>query len=107
MNYTCPLCGTNGEISGENLKKPVTRATCRQCEAILFVDPDSGEVENYKSPVKDSPQISRTPIRSSESVTDIPAESGVRDWPAIVAIGIVLALLCAAGIYLVIHLDWF
>lgn len=105
MKFTCSLCGTEGEIQGEDTKKGVASTTCSHCGAILFVDPDSGRVEKHKSPVKDTSRIRQESTRSSDSVMDVPRESGTRDWLAIGVVVFVLALLCAAGIYIAVYLG--
>lgn len=105
MKFTCSLCSTEGNIDKEDIRHPVTRATCRKCGAILFLDPDSGRVEKHKSPVKDTSRISREVIPSSQSVMDMPKGTDSRDWLAIAVVAVVLALFCGAGVYLVVHLD--
>jgi len=105
MKFTCSLCGTDGEIQPDDDQREVARTTCGNCGAILFVDPESGRVEKHKSPVKDTSRISRGSTRSSESVMDIPKEAGTRDWLAIAVVALVLAVLCGAGIYLIVNLE--
>jgi len=105
MKFTCSLCGTEGEIQPDDDHKGVFRTTCGNCDAILFVDPDSGRVEKHKSPVKDTSRISQRSTRSSESVMDIPKETGSRDWLAIAVVALVLVVLCAAGVYLAVNFE--
>ncbi|HHP7235829.1 MAG TPA: hypothetical protein ACFCUC_14450 [Desulfobacterales bacterium] len=104
MKFTCSLCGTKGEIRPEDTGKPVNRATCENCGAILFLDPD-GRVEKHKSPVKDTSRIRPASTQGSDSVMDVPGQSGTRDWLAIAVVGLVVALLCAAGIYVILYFD--
>lgn len=109
MELVCPVCKTDGSIPEDRLEHPVTKTTCQNCGTILLVNPDSGNIDAHKSPLKDSPEfeISGTqPTDKGASVLSMRSkERGIRDWPAIVVVVIFLIFLIAAGVYFAVKLD--
>jgi hypothetical protein len=109
MKFLCPVCKTEESIPEDRLEHPVTKTTCQNCGTILLVNPDSGNVDAHKSPLKDSPEfeISGTqPTDKAASVLSMRSkERGIKDWPAIVVVVIFLIVLIAAGVYFAVKLD--
>jgi len=107
MKYTCPICEESGNISEENLEQPVTPVACRKCGTLLLVDPDTGKVDAYKSPLKDSPTLKTSTNRLvdvSASIFDRrPQGRAARDWTAILVVAIVVLVLISAGAYFAVN----
>jgi hypothetical protein len=110
MEYVCPVCEEIGNIPEKNLEHPLTKRTCRNCGAILLINPENGKVDAHKAPLKDSLHLKNSntqAIEKFESVlSDRLQDTVSRDWPAIVVVVIILIVLFAAGIYSVLNLDF-
>jgi hypothetical protein len=104
MQFSCPVCNTAGDIETAGSDHPVVRTTCRQCQAILMVNPGSGEVEAHKAALKDEPQLSRDSHRFSDDSPSVlfmgKKKERRRDWPAIAVLLLALLILAAAGFWL-------
>jgi hypothetical protein len=104
MNYVCPVCNETGKIADEDLEHPVTKTNCPHCRAILMVNPDSGNVDAWKSALKDAPGVSESVSQRNQKDSSVLEQSSQnlanRDWTAIVVFGVILLVLIAAGIYL-------
>lgn len=104
MQFSCPVCNAAGDIETAGSDHPVVRTKCRQCRAILMVNPGSGEVEAHKAALKDEPRLSRdvTPLaEDAPSVLSMGAKrERRRDWPAIAVLLLALLVLAAAGFWL-------
>jgi hypothetical protein len=103
------MCEVTGEMSEEDLTHPVTRTSCRECGAILLINPDTGKVDAHKSPLKDSSVIEASdsqPTDRSPPVLEMRSQDkDGRDWTAVLVVVIILLVLISAGIYLVIDLN--
>jgi hypothetical protein len=110
MEYMCPVCEAIGNITEKNLEHPLTKRTCRNCGAILLINPENGNVDAHKAPLKDSRHLKSSntqAIEKFESVLSDGLQDAVsRDWPAIVVVVVILIILFAAGIYSVLNLDF-
>jgi hypothetical protein len=109
VKFICPICETESRISEEDLAHPVTKTTCRQCDTILLVNPDTGSVDAHKSPLKGTREFALSGDQTAEADVPVlemrPAGQGSRDWTAIVIVAVVLAMLVSVGIYLTAHMD--
>jgi transcription elongation factor Elf1 len=106
MKFVCPICETDGSISGKDLVDPVTKATCQKCGTILLVNPDTGNVDAYKSLLKATHASSDVAgARSTDPAPPVlemratDTDQAARDWTAIIIVMVVLAGLISAGIY--------
>jgi hypothetical protein len=105
MKFVCPICETGGNISGDNLVHPVTKATCQKCGTILLVNPDTGVVDAHKSPLKATRESDVAGAPSSDTAPPVlemrptDTDRGARDWAAIIIVMVVLVGLISAGIY--------
>ena len=105
MEFLCPVCKTIDNISNMNLEHPVTKATCQQCAAILLINPENGNVDAHKAPIKDTQSLkSSSGMQSTDSFSHALSKrlmaGDSRDWPAIIVFVIVLAILISTGILL-------
>ena len=111
MKFTCPVCETTGDLPDDDLVDPVTRKTCGDCGAILLINPETGEVDAHKSPLKDSSVMEdsgrRATDKSASVLTSRPKSGEGGDRTAVVVIAIILIILIAAGVYFTITLDIF
>lgn len=109
MKFACPMCEAAGEISEDDLIHPVTRTTCRNCGTILMINPDSGNVDAHKSPLKDSSTLETSDSRSSdrsEPVLSMHSKGeDARDWTAVVVVAFIMIILICAGVYFAVKLD--
>ena len=109
MEFVCPVCKAIGNIAEKNLEHPVTKTTCHNCGAILLINPEKGNVDAHKAPLKDSLSLKSSSPQPTDEFSSVlsmrPQDMGSRDWPAIVVVVIILIVLIAAGIYFVLNLD--
>jgi hypothetical protein len=103
------VCETTGDLPDKDLAHPVTPTRCADCGAILLINPDTGDVDAHKSPLR-APSVSETSGagstgRSAAVLSMRPKEEQTRDLTALVVIALVLIILIAAGVYLTISLD--
>jgi hypothetical protein len=109
MEFVCPVCETIGKIAEKNLEHPLTKTTCQSCSAILLLNPENGNVDAHKAPLKDTLSLKRSSTQQSDEFSSVLSMSsqnaGSKDWTAVVVVGIVLIVLVAAGIYFVLNLD--
>jgi hypothetical protein len=101
LKYKCPACKHFGKISPGKPHETLLTAKCRECGAILFINPDTGEVDTYKSSLKDAPLMERPGSLSSEK--DAPQlsirfqrQANSRDWLAIAVFAAACLILCIA-----------
>ena len=111
MKFTCPVCETRGDLPEEDQKNPVTRRTCGDCGTILLINPDTGEVDAHKAPLK-APSVSETSTAGSDAEPGAvlamrPKDGQARDRTAPVVVAVILIVLIAAGVYLTFFLDIF
>ena len=111
MEFTCPICETSDDILEDHLAHPVTRTTCRNCDAILLINPKTGRVDAHKSPLKDSPAIEASGDPSAAKAESVlskrPQGRNARDWTAIVVVTVIFLVLLSAGVFFAIKLDTF
>lgn len=104
MKFSCPVCNTDGDIETAGNDPPVVRTKCRQCRAILMVNPVSGEVDAHKAALKDEPRLSpETPSFGGNAPTVLSMgekKDQRRDWAAIGVLLLALLILAAAGLWL-------
>ena len=104
MEFLCPVCKTIDNISNKNLEHPVTKTTCQQCAAILLINPENGNVDAHKAPIKDTQSLKGSREQPAESLSPTLSRRMMagdsRDWPAIIVFVIVLAILISTGILL-------
>jgi hypothetical protein len=109
MEFVCPVCKATGNIAEKNLEHPVTKTTCQNCDAILLIDPEKGNVDAHKAPIKDSLSLKRSSTQPTDAFSSVlsmrPQDMGSRDWPAIVVVVIILIVLIAAAIFFVLNPD--
>ena len=107
MKFSCSMCGASDEIPDKELTHPLTRTTCRDCGAILLINPETGGIEAHKTPFKDSPTYGKGSIDKSRPVVSMrPQNEQARDWTAIVVVAIILIALISVGIYFAVNLDF-
>ena len=103
MEFVCPVCKTTGNITEDDLNRPITKTTCPNCDIILLVNPDDGSVDAHKSPFKDSPimePLEGRPMDKSESVLSMSRQGKEsRDWTAVLLVAAILIILISAGFY--------
>ena len=111
MEFVCPICKTNGNISQDNINHPVTKATCPNCGIILLINPADGSVDALKSPLKDSPIMEPSedqPTDKSASVLSMGRQSKQsRDWTAALLVAAILIILISAGLYFAFNQNIF
>ena len=109
MEFVCPVCEAIGNIPENNLEHPLTKRNCQDCGAILLINPQKGNVDANKAPLKDSLSLKSSSTQPTDAFSSVstmrPQDMGSRDWPAIVVVVIILIILIAAGIYFVLNLD--
>jgi hypothetical protein len=109
MKFVCPICETDSRISEDNLAHPITKTTCRQCGTILLVNPETGNVDAHKSPLKGTREFAVSAAQTTEpdlAVLEMRrTNQGSRDWTALIIVLVVLIILISAGIYFTAHLD--
>jgi hypothetical protein len=94
-----------GLIAEENLARPTSRATCQNCGTILLINPDSGSVEAYKSPFRETREYALTDTEKPDGelpVAEMGPTKGSRDWTAIITVVLVVMILISTGIYLIL-----
>jgi hypothetical protein len=105
MKFTCPICETEGHISDEDPATSTTRTICRQCGTILLINPNTGNVELYKSPFRGTREYALTESHEPDPalpVSEMRPTSGSRDWTAVVTVMLVVVILISTGIYLIL-----
>ncbi|MEJ2165786.1 MAG: hypothetical protein P8X90_09675 [Desulfobacterales bacterium] len=105
MKFTCPICETEGHISEQEPATPTVRTTCRQCGTILLINPRTGSIDAYKSPLRGTREYALTESHEPEPalpVSELRPATGSRDWPAVVTVMLVVLILISAGIYLIL-----
>lgn len=111
MKYTCPMCEAGGDISKDDLARPITRTTCQNCGTILLINPDTGKVDAHKSPIKDSPAIKNSGNSSTDKAEAVLStrspDRQARDWTALVVVAVIFLMLISAGIFFAIQVDIF
>lgn len=103
MEFVCPVCKTNGNMTQSDLNHPVTKATCRNCGIILLINPADGSVDAFKSPLKDSPIMEASEGRPTDKTASVLSMSRQgeqsRDWTAVLWVAAILIILISAGFY--------
>jgi len=92
MKFLCPVCETESRIAEENLARPTSRATCRRCGTILLINPDSGSVDAYKSPLRGTREYALTDTEKPDAAlpaAEMHPAKGSRDWLAIITVMLV------------------
>ena len=105
MKFVCPICEAEGHIEEEDPARPTIRTTCQNCGTILLIDPDSGNVEAYKSPFKGTREYALTDTEKPDTevpVTEMRPTKGERDWTALITVSVVVIVLISTGIYLIL-----
>jgi ribosomal protein S27E len=105
MKFLCPLCESEGQIEEVNLARPTIRTTCQNCGTILLINPDSGNVEAYKSPFKGTREYALTDTEKPDAevpVAEMRPTQGSRDWTALITVMVVVIVLISTGIYLIL-----
>ena len=109
MEFRCPMCEASGDLSQDDLTHPVTRTACPQCETILLINPDTGEVDAHKSPLKDSSVFAASGSRPADPSSPVlemrPRDRSARDWTALVVVAVILLILVLAGVYFAFNPD--
>jgi hypothetical protein len=109
MEFVCPVCKAIGNIPEKNLEHPVTKTTCQNCGTILLINPEKGNIDAHKAPLKDPLSLKRSSTQPTDEFSSVlsmrPQDMGSRDWPAIVVVVIILIVLIATGIFFVLHQD--
>jgi hypothetical protein len=102
MEFICPVCKSTDDISDKNLEHPVTKTTCQQCAAILLINPENGNVDAHKAPIKDTPSLNSSKTQPAESPSTAlsmgPIAENSKDWIALIVFVIVLLILISSGI---------
>jgi len=105
MQFICPLCSAAGDIERTGRDQTVVRTKCRRCQAILMVNPGSGEVEAHKAALKDEPRLSREVPPLGEDAPSVLSmgekKERRRDWAAIAVLLLALLVLAAAGFWMI------
>jgi len=109
MEFVCPICDTRGNLSEDKLTSPATKASCRQCNTILLINPETGKVEAHKSPLRGTREFALSHTQTPEEAAPVlelgRTQKDSRDWTAIITVGVVLVVLISAGIYFAGRLD--
>jgi hypothetical protein len=109
VEFICPVCKTAGNTAKKGPELQITKKTCKKCSAILLINPENGNVDAHKAPLKDSLSLKNHSTRSTVAASSVLSSHlqnhGYKDWPAIAVLVIILSILIAAGIYFVLNLS--
>jgi ribosomal protein S27E len=107
MEFVCRVCKVIGNIPEKNLEHPVTKISCQTCGAILLINPEKGNVDVHKVPLKDSLTLKSSSTQPADAFASILSmrhqNIDSKDWPAIAVIFFILIFLIAIGIYFALN----
>jgi tetratricopeptide (TPR) repeat protein len=111
MKFTCPVCGTPGDIPDHvnHSGQPATQTPCLKCGTDLSVEPKTGQVQRVSAgqDLQEDPKApGRQPKYAVSSVLSMrPQDKGKKDYLATVVFAAVLSALIAIGVYFSLNIK--